>query len=454
MSKLFSHKKEILLVALALFSQLIVFVLTAALGKDGFMANSDSMSYLAFAKNILLNGGFYTDASLGPQMYRMPLYPLFIALSYAILPKIWFVILIQNALAVVSVVLVYRLGKLVFNEKAGFLGAILYIFESTRLVLANQLLSETLFMFLMLSAIYYFTKTVIGNFKWPDFIIASASAGLAALARQNMQFFPFYILIFFIVLGIFLQQLKRYLLLGLLSLVIFIITISPWLIRNYYHFGEVQLSSVSGWVLYNVAGSRFLEYQAKLGGENINPEDQLTEQALEYFNLKQRAEEPGWWGIKSTILMEPPYEGYFLKEAYKIFLSNPPLYIISQLRRAVIFFMESGASRNYSVLLYKLDLPQWIFYPALYFGGRALWVFYDLAIILSFVLFFDYYKKNIRPKLFLFGIILYYVPFSAMFSDVGRHRQPVEPLFFLFAACALNLFYDKFLKKSMIKEAT
>jgi len=390
------------------------------------------------------------DVEWGPQAFRTPLYPLFIAFFYKIIPGVWFVIFAQNILAVINIILTYKLGKLIFNPFTGFLGALFLIFESARLELASQIMTETLFVFFVLLTIYYFVKSINEN-RRSYLIISAVSAGLAALTRPVIQFFPLGIVLFFIVFGIARKNIKKCFLSALLFLMFFAATISPWLIRNYVYFGKWELSSVSGYVFYAYYGSRFLEYKLGLngGGGSVDVRTILEEQSFNDLNFKQ-TEEPDWT-LRATQLFEPQYEDYFFEEGMKIFLSDVPLYLWVQARKTITFFIESSASQSYGdALLAGLNLPEKIFYPFLYFGGKLLWMLFNLIILSAFIFFPGAFKKKIWYILFLMGTILYFAVFSGGFSDVGRTRQSANPFIFLFLANAMILFYDK--RKNRIKK--
>lgn len=436
------HQKEFWLVSLAIIAQSIVFIVTNFWGYRGFMWLADSESYLEIAKNFLAHKGFYVNIEWGPQTFRTPLYPLFIAIFYKIIPEVWFVIFVQNILGVISVLLTYKIGKIIFNQKAAFLGSLFLIFESARLSLTNQLMSEALFVFFVLLAAIYFLK-FLRNDKNSYLIISAAMTGLAALTRPIIQFFPFAVILFLAVFGITQKNLKKYLSAALLFFTIFIVVISPWLIRNYIHFGKWQLSSEGGYQVYFIFGRNFVEYKANKEGKTIGqaPDEKIFERFS--FNEKSSSN----WVLEATRMAEPEYEEYFLQEGLKLISPDIPSYIALHLKRVVTTFIESSASRSYGVLLRGFNLPPKIFYPFLYFSGKMLWVLFYIIITASFIFYFKEYRKFFWNYLFIIGTIFYFVIPSAMYYDAGRFRQPVNPFIFLFLSQALILFYGQFGKK-------
>lgn len=442
------HSKEFFLVSLAAIVQSAVFIANIFWGLEGFMWLSDSPGYLEIAKNVLTSKCFCLQPEWGPQSFRTPLYSLFIALFYWLTNSLWFVIFIQNIVAVINILLTYKLGKIIFGSKVGFLGALLLIFESARLVLANQLMTETLFVFFVLVAVYFFIRYIQED-EITYLIISAIGIGLAALTRPVVQFFFLGVILFFLVYGIARKNFKKCFLSAFLFLTFFAVTVSPWLVRNYVHFDKLGLSGIGGYGFYATHGNIFLEYWLGLNRTNDGADvvGFLNRNFYNHFDLNLWTDDSPGSYLMSGQVMGYPYDEYLFKEGLKIISLDPALYAWLHVRRAATFFVESSASRSYGALLYGLDLPSSIFYPYLYFGGRALRILYNLIILASLIFFFRTFKKKIWEKLFLVGTILYFVPLSSMATDVGRYRQPVEPFFFLFLGNAIILFYYKFKNK-------
>jgi hypothetical protein len=127
-------------------------LLAAALLRTGVSVifSGDTASYLEPGRNLLLHGRFVT-AGL-PEIDRTPGYPLFLAV--ASLPGTAIAAVVQVILSAFSVILVWRLARAVFDEeRVALLSAWLFAFEPISVIYSVRLLSETLFLALLLPSL-------------------------------------------------------------------------------------------------------------------------------------------------------------------------------------------------------------------------------------------------------------------------------------------------------------
>jgi 4-amino-4-deoxy-L-arabinose transferase-like glycosyltransferase len=105
------------------------------------------MSFLEPGRNLLLHGRFIADGA--PDLLRTPGYPLFLAVTS--LAGLTAAALANVILSVISVILVWKLARSVFDDNRIALGAAWsFAFEPLSAVLSVALLSESLFLFLLL----------------------------------------------------------------------------------------------------------------------------------------------------------------------------------------------------------------------------------------------------------------------------------------------------------------
>ena len=154
------------------------------------VAPQDTADYDEIALNLLSGEGFVARANwFGYELHswRPPLYPFFLAGIYWVFGYSHLAVrLVQVLLGAATVVLVYRLGRRAHPPSAPIAGAIAAVY--TPLVAsANEVMSETLFTFLLVLAVYLLTG-VLGRAgadprRWPAALAAGATIGLAALTR-------------------------------------------------------------------------------------------------------------------------------------------------------------------------------------------------------------------------------------------------------------------------------
>lgn len=442
------YKIEIFLFGLSFLVQMVVFALVIKFGSAGFLWSSDTESYFTLAKNLLSRGGFFIRPEWGPSAFRTPLYPMFVVALYWLVPKLSFVILIQNILGAVSVILVYRFAKYIFGSKVAILTSILFLIESQRLHVVNQLMSETLFIVFFVPALYFFFK--FRTEKNNLFALCSGIfLGLSTLTKPITQFLPLVMILFIFAdlsrVGLrerrFLETIKKNLAAALILLAVFLVTISPWIIRNKIYFDVWKLSPIGGTNLYFVNAGHFLQYRAKYSGENKEFYKELTDQALEDLNINLDRSN---WTEQSIRLMEFDYEPYFSREAFKIIFSDPLLYARIHAGRMIPFLIDSSLSRSGSAITFNMPhRPNWIFYPYLYWGGRMIWAGFFITIALAAVLNWPATRKRLWAWTFFVLVILYFGALAAMNWDAPRMRLPINPLIFMMFSEAVFLLKGK-----------
>jgi 4-amino-4-deoxy-L-arabinose transferase-like glycosyltransferase len=431
-----AYKTEFFLFFLALAVQLIIFVITIFFGSGGFLWSSDAESYFTLAKNLLQHRGFFIDVAWGPSAFRTPLYPLFVAGLYWLVPKLGFVIFVQNIVGAASVVLAYRLGRVLFTHRVAFAASLLYLFESQRLQVMNQLMSEALFLVFFLPALIFF-------FRYRSerrMLLIAASAiflGLATLTKPIIQFLPLVMVFFLVAERPFLQTVRKNAVACGIFLLLVGAVLSPWIVRNKIHFDTWKLSPLGGTNLYFVNAAHFLQYQAKKNGVVKEFQEELTDKALHDLNLNLDRSD---WVRQSIRLMEFEYEPYFTREAIRIISADPLAYLGVHARRTVAFFIDSSLSRSASAISFKMpNRPDWIFYPYLYWGGRFVWVGLWFTVAGAFILNRRFMKKRIWLHAFFLATMLYIAALAAMNWDAPRMRLPINPLIFMVFAESLFL---------------
>jgi hypothetical protein len=161
------------LIAAAVVRLTLLAVVLARAGTSALI-NTDTNSYLIPGRNFLLHGSFVADGS--PDLLRTPGYALFLAVtSLAGLPA---AALANVILSVFCVLLVWKLGRAVFDDGRIALGAAwIFAFEPIAVVNSVLLISETLFLALFLLSLERFAAFLRGrNLR----VLAAAGLWLAA----------------------------------------------------------------------------------------------------------------------------------------------------------------------------------------------------------------------------------------------------------------------------------
>jgi hypothetical protein len=248
----------ILLVALGLrlFFALSIFLLNPSGAFD-----LDSASYWNMAANLSAGHGFSQETHTPYYLAhaRTPAYSLFLLPwlrlgSAAALA----VVACQVALSCLTALAVYRLLVRYGNGWPGaFLGALLVALDVPSAFMASQIMTETVFTFLMLVGSLLFLEGILEaalEKRGPGrFLLAGVLAGLATLVRPITQFV---VLAFLPMVVLSRQTVRERLGQSLLFFGAFLCLVLPWVARNFDVFGVPFLSSI-GWrnmLSYRAAG--------------------------------------------------------------------------------------------------------------------------------------------------------------------------------------------------------
>jgi 4-amino-4-deoxy-L-arabinose transferase-like glycosyltransferase len=144
----------------------------------------DSVSYLMLARHILNPEDVISRAWVGHQSHFPPLFPVVLAITGGA----WNLATAHAVVAVfaiLSVVLLYRYaGLLLGGNAAGLLAAVLFLLTPTAWISISGILSESLFLFLTLCALYYHeTRLADSNARTRQWLVFGILLGAALLVR-------------------------------------------------------------------------------------------------------------------------------------------------------------------------------------------------------------------------------------------------------------------------------
>jgi 4-amino-4-deoxy-L-arabinose transferase-like glycosyltransferase len=205
----------------------------------------DEIRYTAPAVNMLAGRGFSSDISAPylPSEHTVPLYPIFIAVVYAVFGENNLAVRIaQSAIDIVTCLLVafvsFNLAPASLRKPAALLSLIIYAFLSWFTVFwTRYVLTETLAIFLtMLAVALSIWASRRGRWHW---LIVGAICGLAILTRADSV-----LLVFAFVLFLVFQIVRLRSSASVGGLVFFCtglpLILTPWIVRNYLAFEKFQ----------------------------------------------------------------------------------------------------------------------------------------------------------------------------------------------------------------------
>lgn len=224
---------------------------------------SDPLTYDQLARN-LLAGRPYVGASFyfptgteNPTAYWDPLYPLFLAGIYALVGHDLLAVRVAHVvLGVASCGMLYLLGRSIFGPRIGLLAAAFAAIYPFFIYYTGQLLTETLFIFLILSLLTLARAIAQRRLRGVLAVLTlGITAGLTVLTRAESLYFA---VILIVVLGWWSAPLQagaapgwRARLTSLLALmVVFAATLSPWVGFNYARFDRPVVTTKLGYNLF------------------------------------------------------------------------------------------------------------------------------------------------------------------------------------------------------------
>ena len=247
----------------------------------------DAQAYDKIAVNLLAGNGFKEEATKSYEFdYAIvragPAYEFFLAGIYAVFGHHYEIVwILQALLHTVSAYLIFLSCREIFKEKGdviGLIAAALFGLHPDLIEISAMLMTETLYLFLMALVIWLFIKLYQKPERTCYSVFLSFATGLAILSRPPIILFVPIIFVFYILN-------KKYKQCALFSLV-FILTLLPWVIRNYLIYHQFILTTLIG--EYNLwIGNTLLANGGQISGGH-NPLTSYVD-VHGFFSLKQKA---------------------------------------------------------------------------------------------------------------------------------------------------------------------
>jgi len=372
-----------------------------------------SERYKLLALNLLYHRSFSWDLE-NPVTFRVPLYPLFIALLYSLFginDKI--VMLVQLLLSTVSIYLVYLIGKRCFNLLTGVIASSLLALDFSSILYSTLFMKDTLFAFSLLVGIYIFLKN---RHPLSGFIL-----GLSALIWSISLYL-------FIPFMFFQRSLKR----GVLFLFLFFVPIFLWMCRNYKLYKVFSLTSLQGYHL--VLCASWLEANEN----NIKIEDawkkltsSLPDTLSNPFILSSSVQKIGW----SRIMKNPwKYLCLHLKGSFQMLFGVKADEIILKLAK-----IEGKPSTRVKEIIKNKKTSGWLKWGIFCFAiieVSIIFITLGLAII-NLVRFPSF------PTLLLFSVSFYFFLLGGGVLTNSRFRIPFIPYLYLIGANLVSKKWNK-----------
>jgi hypothetical protein len=407
----------------------------------------DSRMYVSLAQGLLQHGTFcHSDNPMALNVVRVPGYPFFLAsVLWLFQGSLLAIVITQILLDSLSCVLIYYLSDSVLAG-TGFISGALAALNMGMITYSHFILTDSLFVFIFI-IILLVMFTFMGKPDWKLTIVLGVMTGIASLIRPVVIYLPVVLTIF---LFIYFLIEKRYSLFKAISLIIlmgsvFVLTLSPWLIRNYIHYGRFQLMAQSGKHMLRFVVPLVWQYSKGI------PLVEGIKQASIAFS--ERAETEGM-DLKKT----SPFEksDFQVKVAIDLLRKEPKSAILKAWFSGIAKNIFAPAITDLSYLL-NIERPHLLYTREKTFIQRAkdflqnMQGLFRCAVVASTVVliltrFLQLWglilmvRHRVWYGAFLLLIILYFLIIS---GPVGyaRYRLPFEPLLIILLAIAIRQSY-------------
>ena len=378
----------------------------------------DEQHYIALATSVANGHGFAWGPGT-PTSIRPPLYPFFIAGLWSLSgsQSLQVVRWAQVALALASVLLLYSVGRRWFGERAAFPAAIGLAVYPSLLFSGVLLLTEVMFITLLLVTVWGFARFA----EHPSYgraFVAGAALGLAALARSVM--WPF-ILVLAPLIWMAAGPERRAARLGMVLVLLlgYVSVVGPWSARNSARQGTFTVVDTMG-------GLNLL-----MGNYEHTPEDRmwdavsLTGSRAWHHDLPATAPDGGSW-------TEGKKEKWAQRQAVAFMVAHP----LVTARRAVLKFCDFwGLERDFIA-----GIQRGYYAPpraVAVLAGIGITLGYALVAILGIIgIFLAPPQRNAHAL--LLAVILFVAGLHTVVFGHSRYHLPLIPLMLLYASAAVT----------------
>ncbi len=387
--------------------------------RTGFVVISKSYvhphdwEYGAIARNIVSGNGYTRttelDGSLEPTSSHAPLYPYFLALFYRYgqTNLVFLVIeLIQAFISAVTILIFYRMALVLFNKPVAVLTSFGMALYPPSIYYSAKLTPTTFFIFLLSLALLLVLR------KGKNISYSTMAGGIVlglSLLCDPLTFalFPALIIWYFIQRKISVSTL-------LLVMIISLILLIPWTVRNYsIHARIVPVTTQFGvnfWIGNNpnATGTDYYKVYSIEEGTFVLMTETLskdTKKELETMREMERSQ-------------------FFFKQGLQFIQQNPNIFLTLLFKKIYYYWWFAPQEINASIDIMKYRTAYTIFYlPLLVLG--------IFGIAKSFN---RYYVKN---SLLIFFVILF-ISGTYILTHVGlmRYRVPLEVCLIMYASLA------------------
>jgi hypothetical protein len=266
-----------------------------------------------------------------PTIFMPPLYPIFLFFIKSLTSNLSIYILtvqiLQMLFSVISTFYILKILLIFFSKKISYIGTWIFILFPANIFAISQISSISIQILLITLFFYYFIKTVKTEINRYLYFFSIISAFLIFL-RGEFFLFYFFTIFFFL--------LKKKFKIIIVSFLITIFLVSPYLIRNYKIFGVITVTKSAGFNLFKGNNPK----STVEGSPMLNLEDIKKISSKTYEKAIK---------IKKQDKYDLIIDNLYKEDAINFILDNPLRYIKLYFLKifAFIFFDTNSTYPNY-----------------------------------------------------------------------------------------------------------
>jgi len=358
------------------------------------LLQGDQAQYNEYATHLLSGEGYFSHDFFSG--LRPPGYPLFLFSIYSVFGHSFFAVhFMQCILNAFTCFLCFLLAKrLLKNKEIAFLSAIILAFSRGFFEMPSNILSGTFFTLVFILSIYFLSDP---EEKISKFLLSAFLLGLSALIHPSVVFIPIFLFLWFI-RGKRWMKVKTYFL-YFLFIACFLITLFPWLNRNYKIYQKIIISTTGG---QTFAGSNNVRSKGGWVSKGLKFSDNYNEIERDKILYKD-----GIDYIKT--LNSADFFNHYILKIFKLFSPFRPSYdllfafFLPFLIAGIILFgfKEQFGLRLPLIIVFYLLFTTLVFYGSPRMRGPYLPYFSMFIGVTVFNLF-----KNYRRSYILFCLLI------------------------------------------------
>tara|TARA_B100001248_G_scaffold254192_1_gene232285 strand:- start:547 stop:1779 length:1233 start_codon:yes stop_codon:yes gene_type:complete len=340
-----------------------------------------------------------------PNFFMPPAYPFFIYFIQIIFGNMFLteiVILSQIFFSIISIYFLYKILIKFFSKKISYLSTFIYAMLPLN-IYSSIIISSSSFQLSLLVLYFYFLLELIKKENFSNLFIFSIITSILVLLRG--EFFAFHLLSITFLLFKKINYKKVF-----LSIIISLILVSPYLIRNYIIFKSISIAKAEGYDLWK--GNN--PYAGVEGNMNINLE--LNKE------LKIKIE-----NLEASNDYDLKVDNLYKDQAIKFIKDDPSRYLLLYLKKFLSFAFFNFSSN----------------YPGYY---NLLHILPKIFLALGTMIGFFYLKR--KDEFFIFCLIYYLATLSifSFFFILPRYSISVLPIQFFMISLLISKLNLKYFK--------